>query len=199
MLFIRIFWKTANKLLSSSATTCNIRSISRNISEKDKYSSWLAQNLNDPVQVIKHTGLFWKDFILFHFTLFHPYRSIINCNLIAKLKEISFIASECTPLVNISIVNNLLQYVSTTRLSSFCFNEEVILKIINALYINEASGYDDLSIWMMLCSKFVVKPLSMIFKDCIETGTFRERSYNTCLSATRFNTNITPNDDQCFM
>ena len=48
-----------------------------------------------------------------------------------------------------------------------------MLQIINALNINKAHGHDDISIWMIkLCGKSVVKPLSMIFNNCIDTGTF---------------------------
>ena len=49
---------------------------------------------------------------------------------------------------------------------SFCFNEEDILKIINALNINKAHGHDD--------SKSTVKCLSMIFNNCIKTVIFIE-------------------------
>ena len=63
---------------------------------------------------------------------------------------------------------NSLQYVSAARFSSFSFNEEV-----NALNINKAHGHDYISIRMIkLCSKSVVKPLPIIFKNCIDTGTF---------------------------
>ena len=85
----------------------------------------------------------------------------------------SFFASKCTPLINNSTIPNSLNYVSSARLSSFCVNEEVILKIINALNINKAHGHDDISIRMIkLCGKSIVKPLSMIFNNCIDTGTF---------------------------
>ena len=81
-----------------------------------------------------------------------------------------FFASESTPLINNSTVPNSIQYVST---ATFSFNEEVILKFINVLSINRAHGIHDISIWMIkLCSKSVVKPLSIIFKNCIDTGTF---------------------------
>ena len=74
---------------------------------------------------------------------------------------------------NNSTVPNSPQNVSTARLSLFSFIEEVILKIINALSINKAHGHDDISIGTMkLCSKSVVKPRSIIFKNCIDTGTF---------------------------
>ena len=87
----------------------------------------------------------------------------------------SFFASKCTPLINNSTIPNSLNYVSSARLSSFCVNEEVILKIINALNINKAHGHDDISIRMIkLCGKSIVKPLSMIFNNCIDTGTFSD-------------------------
>ena len=62
--------------------------------------------------------------------------------------------------------------VSTARPSLCSFNEKVVLKIINDLNINKAHGhYDRLCRMIKLCSKSVVKPLS-IFKNCIDTGTF---------------------------
>ena len=45
--------------------------------------------------------------------------------------------------MNNSTLPNSLQYVSNAQLSSFSFNEEVMLKIINALNINKAHGHDD--------------------------------------------------------
>ena len=76
-------------------------------------------------------------------------------------------------LINNSTIPNTLNYVSTARLSSFRVNKEVILEIINPLNINKAHVYDDISIRMInLCGKSVVKPLSMIFNNCIDTGTF---------------------------
>ena len=85
----------------------------------------------------------------------------------------SFFASKCTPLINNSTIPNLLNYVSSARLSSFCVNEEVISKIINALNISKEHGQDDISIRMIkLCGKSIVKPRSMIFNNCIDTGTF---------------------------
>ena len=76
----------------------------------------------------------------------------------------------CAPLLNNSTVPNSLQYVPNARLSSFSFNEEVILKIINALNINKAHEHDDISILMIkLCSKSIVKPLPIIFRNCTDT------------------------------
>ena len=83
-----------------------------------------------------------------------------------------FFTSKCTPLINNNTMPNSIQCVSTARLSSFCFSEKVILKILNDLNINKAHGHGHISIGMIkLCSKSVVKSLS-IFKNCIDTGTF---------------------------
>ena len=65
-------------------------------------------------------------------------------------------------------------------IASFCVNKEVILEIINALNINKAQWHDDISIWMIkLCGKSVVKPPSMIFNNCIDTGSYIYRYLET--------------------
>ena len=127
-----------------------------------------------PVQFLKHVGLFWKDGK--KVSIIPPL--LINNKLESDF-EIkanyfnSFFASKCISLINNSTAPKSLQYVSFTRLSLFSFNQEVILKIIYALNINKAHGHNDLSIRMIkLYSKSVVKPLSVIFKSCIDTGTF---------------------------
>ena len=56
----------------------------------------------------------------------------------------SFFTSECTPFISNITLPNSVQYVSAARLSSFSFNEEVILKIINALSINKVHRHDDI-------------------------------------------------------
>ena len=119
-------------------------------------------------------GLFWKDFLIGKkYQLFHPSWSIISWNHTLKLKVTILTASKCIPLIKNRTVPNLLNYVSTTRLFSLYLNEEVILKIINALNINKAHRHHEISIRMInLCSKSFVKPLSMIFNNCIDTGIF---------------------------
>ena len=84
----------------------------------------------------------------------------------------SFFASKRTPLINNSTLPNSLQYVFTARLSSFPFNEEVILKITNDLNINKVHGHDNRSCWMIkLCSKSVFKPFPTA---PAQTGTFSD-------------------------
>ena len=56
---------------------------------------------------------------------------------------------------------------------SINFNIVDILKTIKSLNVNEAQGHNDVSIRMIkLCSQSIVKPLSVIFKNCIDNGIF---------------------------
>ena len=144
---------------------------------KDDYHSRLAQKLSDPSASSKTYWSILKRFFNGKKVPIIP-PLLINNKLESDFKIKanyfnSFFASKCTPLINNSTIPNSLNYVSSARLSSFCVNEEVILKIINALNINKAHGHDDISIRMIkLCGKSIVKPLSMIFNNCIDTGTF---------------------------
>ena len=140
---------------------------------KDEYQRRLAQKLRASAR----SKSYWSILKRFYNGKKVPVISLIQTN--NKLEshfEIkanyfnSFLASKCAPLINNSTVPNSLQYVSTTRLASFCFNEEVILKITNDLNINKAHGHDNRSHWMIkLCSKSVVKPLPTALA---QTGTF---------------------------
>ena len=127
------------------------------------------------VQVVKQFGLFLKIFtVVKNYQLFNPYWSIKSWSQTSKKRNYfnSFFPSKSTPLLsNSTVVPNSLQYFSRARLFSFCFNEKVILKIVNVL--NKAHRHDDISIQMMkLCNRPVVKPLFLIFKNSIDTGTF---------------------------
>ena len=53
--------------------------------------------------------------------------------------------------------------------------EDNILKIMRALNINEAHGHDEISVRMIkICNKALVKHLSLIYKNCIDTGVFHD-------------------------
>ena len=64
-------------------------------------------------------------------------------------------------------------YGSENGLSTISFKDEDVLKIIKSLNINKAHGHDDISIRLLqICGAEVVKPLSLIFKNCIQYGIF---------------------------
>ena len=72
-------------------------------------------------------------------------------------------------IVNDSILPSTIMYRTENRLSIIRFKDEDVLKIIKSLNINKAHGHDDISIRLLqICGAEVVKPLSLIFKNCIQ-------------------------------
>ena len=56
--------------------------------------------------------------------------------------------------------------------SDISFTDRDILKIIKSLNVSRAHEYDDISIRMLkICDSEIVRPLSLIFKDCVYCGT----------------------------
>ena len=62
---------------------------------------------------------------------------------------------------------------SSESLSSITFEINDIEKIIQNLDANKSYGHDMLSICMLkLCGEPIYKPLTLLFKSCLETGQF---------------------------
>ena len=75
--------------------------------------------------------------------------------------------------MNTSVFPNSFDYISTAKRSSINFNNADILKIIKSLNFNKAHGYNDISVRLIKpCGQSIVKPLSIIFKNCINNGIF---------------------------
>ena len=82
-------------------------------------------------------------------------------------------ASKCTPPNNGSTLPHSVSNTTTAELSSFQFNDQDILKVIRALHVNKANGCDNISICMIkICDQLIVKPLPLIYQNCLNTGTF---------------------------
>ena len=103
---------------------------------------------------------------------------LINKNLISYFKEKAnhfntFFASHCTQVSNDNALSNAANSVSNFSLSSIQFEYQDILKITHSLNYNKAHGYDDISTRLLkICDSSIVKPLSIIFKNCLQNGTF---------------------------
>ena len=83
------------------------------------------------------------------------------------------IFSQCTPISNDSALPDSSNSVSNVSLSSIHFEDQDILKIIRSLNYNKAHGYDDISIRLLkICDSSIERPPSIIFKNCLQTGTF---------------------------
>ena len=143
---------------------------------KDGYNLHLANKLIDPSTSFK---TYWSISKTFYDGRKIP---IIPPLLINKLETDfkkkahqfdMFLASKCTPLNNNSVLPDLVDYISTARLSSINFNIVYILKITKSLNVNKAHGYNDISIRMIkLCGQSIVQPLSVILKNCIDMPFF---------------------------
>ena len=84
-----------------------------------------------------------------------------------------FFASKCIPITNDSSLPSLLNLNFISNLSVVNFIDDDILKIIRSLNINKADGHDNISIRMVkICDKAMLEPLSIICKNCIDTGIF---------------------------
>ena len=84
----------------------------------------------------------------------------------------SSFASHCTSLDNNSKTLGSQTYITDSELSSLQFEYKDIIKIIRSLDTNKAHGHDDLSIRMLkICDLANIKPLSIIFRNCINHST----------------------------
>ena len=84
-----------------------------------------------------------------------------------------FFASYYNPLGNNSKTPETQTFLTDNKLSSLRFEDNDIIKIIRSLNICKAHGHDDTSIRMLkLRDLAVVKPLSIIFRNCVNQSTF---------------------------
>ena len=85
-----------------------------------------------------------------------------------------FFVQQCSLNINDSTLPNPISRCSV-YLKDIEIDPKKLLKIIRALDCNKAHGWDNLSISMIkICDAKVVKPLCLIFNQCLETGVFPE-------------------------
>ena len=147
------------------------------LKRKEDYYRLLSNKLND-----SHTSA--KSYWSILKTLYNGKKTplippiLINNKLISNFKEKAnhfnaFFASQCTPVSNNSTLPLVRTPVTNASLSPISLNDQDILKIIHSLNINKAHGYDDISIRLLkTCYSSIVKPLSIIFKNCLQSWSF---------------------------
>ena len=102
---------------------------------------------------------------------------MVNNNLISNFREKAnilndFFIQQCQPIANNGILPTNQIFYTQNRLTDFddCGK---ILKLINRLNPHKAHGHDGISIRMVkLCNLIVTKPLSIIYKNCLQQGVF---------------------------
>ena len=155
-----------------------LQAISTKLSEmilkrKEDYYCMLSDKLNDP-----HTSA--KSYWSILKTLYNgkkiPLIPLILTNkLISKFKEKAnyfnaFFASHCTPIPDDSMLPFVITPATNASLSSISFRDQDVLKITHSLSINKAHSYDDISVRLLkICDSSIVRPLSIIFKNCLQS------------------------------
>ena len=141
------------------------------------YLKLLSDKLNDPHTNAKSYWSILKTLHKINKIQFIPL-ILINNKLISNFKKKAnhfnaFFASQCTPVSNNSTLPLVPAPVTNASLSSISLNDQDIHKIIHSLNINKAHGYDDISIRLQkICDPSIVRPLSIIFKNCLQSGSF---------------------------
>ena len=85
----------------------------------------------------------------------------------------TFFAAQCTPLTYGSVLPSTISFKTHSRFNSISFGKVDTRKIIRNLNVKEAHGHDHISIRMLkICDSEVVEPLSLIYKNCTDSGIF---------------------------
>ena len=144
---------------------------------REKYYTKLSRRLADP---LISPNIYWsilKTFLNNKKTfcippLFHENKFITDFKEKSELFNHRFI-NQCSLLSNNSVLPTNLPQLTSKCLDSIHFLSSDIAKIISRLDPNKAHGHDMLSIRMIkLCGNSICKPLSIIFKDCLNEGKF---------------------------
>ena len=160
----------------------SLNSITQNISNavnssKLKYHEGLALDLNDPKAAPK---TYWKILKTFFNETKNPFIPpllvgnqlvtdfLINLNLFND-----YFSQQCTTVGNNSSIPLNITFATEQKVSTLEFCTDDILKIIKSLDPNKAHGHDEISIRMIkLCAISIVKPLSILFRNCFENLCF---------------------------
>ena len=145
--------------------------------KEKKDRNFIASKLNNPKTSAKTYWLILKSFDNGKKILVIP-PLLISKELISDFKIKanpfnSFFTALCTTLNNNSKVRGSQTYITDSNLSSLQFEDKDVIKIIRSLDINRAHGHDDISIRMLkICGLAIIKPLSIIFRNCINNNTY---------------------------
>ena len=179
--------KRKNWLFQYQRKSCNLDYASLNSiihdilnavnSSKLKYHERLARNFNDPKTTPK---VYWKILKIFvngtKIPLITPLLvgNQLVTNFLVKANLFNdYFSQKFTTVDNDSSIPLIITFATEQELSTFEFCTDDIVKIIKSLDSNKAHGHDETSIRMIkLCAASIVKPLSILFKNCFENQCF---------------------------
>ena len=102
----------------------------------------------------------------------------VNNKLVTNFKDKAnifngFFNKQCQLIPNNSTILSIQSFETSNRLSTIDIDSKKILNLIKGLNSNKAHGHDDISIRMLkLCGPSIIKPLSLLFNNCLRDGAF---------------------------
>ena len=85
----------------------------------------------------------------------------------------NFFGKQCQPIPNNSTLPSIWTSKISNRLGTVDIDSMKIPKLIQCLNSNKARGHNDISIRLLkLCGLSIIKPLSLLFSNCLRDGTF---------------------------
>ena len=144
---------------------------------KFNYYKRIANKLNNPK---RNSKPYWSLLICFLNNikipltppLFHENKFITNFLEKAELTN-SFFPKQRSIINNASTLPTHIQDLTNNCLSSVTFSQDDIAKIIQNSDSGKVHGHDNISIRMLkICGPAILKPLDIIFKQCVDTGVF---------------------------
>ena len=145
-------------------------------SSKENFYNNLTKKLNNPNTSSKTYWSIMKTFVNGKKTIIPPL--LVNNNLIFNFREKAnvfndFFVQQCQAIANNSILPTYQIFYNQNRLRGFDNDCEKISKLINGLNPQKIHGHDGISIRMVkLCNLTITKPLSIIYKNCLQQGVF---------------------------
>ena len=145
-------------------------------SSKENFYNNLTKKLNNPNTSSKTYWSIMKTFVNGKKTIIPPL--LVNNNLIFNFREKAnvfndFFVQQCQAIANNSILPTYQIFYNQNRLRGFDNDCEKISKLINGLNPQKIHGHDGISIRMVkLCNLTITKPLSSIYKNCLQQGVF---------------------------
>ena len=146
-------------------------------SSKLKYRERLAPNLNDPKTAPKTYWKILKTFVNGTKIPLIPPSQVGNqlaTEFLVKANLFNnYFSQQCTTVNNDSSIPPNITFATKQKLSTLEFCTDDIVTIIKSLDPNKTHGHDEISVRMIkLCATSIVKPLSILFRNCFENQCF---------------------------
>ena len=160
---------------------CNLNDLI--LQSKTYYFKNLGKKLNDPTLQSETSWSILKGFYNGQRVSAIPpllvnNKFMMDCNKKANIFN-DFFSKQCSPLANGSKLRENQVYLTSSRINSVPFSDNLVIKIIRNLEVNKAPGHNNISVRMIkMCDESLVRSLSIIIwhslNSCIYSSTWKK-------------------------